>query len=294
MKSNTENHFEALKQQAVQQQVAPQVAATGSPLSFVVPTELVELPSRGLFYPEGHPLHGKEGVEIKQMTAREEDILTNKSFIKKGVVIDKLIESLIVDKSIAVSSLLVGDKNAIMVAARIAAYGSAYDVMVTCLECGSKNQLGIDLQEITVRDTGKIDETVASNPKLAHERLPSGNIVIKLPKCGWDVTCRLLNGEDEKSLLSFLEAKKKAYPQDNELALSEQLYFIVESINGVTDKKVLRDAIGLMPAFDAKHLRTTYAKLIPNVAIEKKFTCVSCSGEQELEVPFTQEFFWPK
>lgn len=292
MKPNIENHFASLRQQAVGENAAQAVAS--SALNFVTPTEMVELPSRGLFYAEGHPLHAKESVEIKQMTAREEDILTNKSFIKKGIVIDRLIESLLVDKSVPVSSLLVGDKNAIMVAARIAAYGPLYDVMVTCLECGSKNQLGIDLQEIAVRDTTKIDESVAANEKLKHERLASGNIVIKLPKCGWDVTCKLLTGEDEKRLLAFLEGKKKQSPQDSELALSEQLYFIVDSINGVSDKAVLRDAIGMMPAYDAKHLRTTYAKLIPNVAIEKQFTCVACSSEQELEVPFTQEFFWPK
>jgi hypothetical protein len=292
MKPNIESHFANLRQQAAGESTAQ--AAASSALNFVTPTEMVELPSRGLFYSEAHPLHGKEAVEIKQMTAKEEDILTNKSFIKKGIVIDRLLESLLVDKSIPISSLLVGDKNAMMVAARIAAYGPSYDVMVSCLECGSKNQLGIDLQEISVRDTSKIDQSVAVNEKLKHTRLPSGNIVIKLPKCGWDVTCKLLNGEDEKRLLAFLEGKKKQNPQDSELALSEQLYFIVDGINEVTDKSVLRDAIGMMPAFDAKHLRTTYAKLIPNVAIEKKFICVACSSEQELEVPFTQEFFWPK
>jgi hypothetical protein len=275
MKQNIEDQFAALRQQAGNETQATQSV---QPLSFITPTELVELPSKGLFYPQNHPLRGKETVEIKQMTAKEEDILTNKSFIKKGVVIDRLVESLITDKSVQVQSLLVGDKNAIMVAARIAAYGPSYDVMVTCLDCGSKNQIGIDLNEITVRDIKKIDEIVSGNEKLQHTRLPTGNIVIKLPRSGWEVTCKLLNGEDEKRLLAFTESKKKQGFSDGEISLSEQLYFIIDSINGVEDKSVLKDAIGMMPAFDAKHLRTTYSKLIPNVAIEKHFTCVACSS----------------
>lgn len=293
MKQEIENHFANLRQQANDSNITAQLSATPA-LNFVTPVEVVELPSRGLFYSENHPLRGKQSLEIKQMTAKEEDILTNKSFIKKGIVIDKLVESLLIDKTIPVSSLLVGDKNAIMVAARIAAYGPEYDVVVNCLECASKNQIGINLEEITIKDVAKIDEIVAQNDKLKHDRLADGNIVIKLPKTGWTVTCKLLNGDDERRVMGYLEAKKKISPADNEITISEQLNFIIHNINGVTDRASLREAISFMPAFDAKHLRTTYAKLIPNVAIEKNFTCVACSNEQDLEVPFTQEFFWPK
>ncbi len=289
---NIEEQFQNLKNAAESAGPAPQVAAAS--LSFVAPTEVVDLPSRGLFYPENHPLRGKQSLEIKQMTAKEEDILTNKSFIKKGIVIDKMIESLLTDKALPVNTLLVGDKNAIMVSARINAYGPLYDVSVTCLDCGSKNLIGIDLREITVKDVEKINSIVESNPSLKHERLGNGNITFALPKSGWNVTCRLFNGEDERKLMAFLESKKKLNSDNNEIALSEQLYFIIDSINGVVDRNTIKDAIGLMPAYDAKFLRTTYAKLIPNVTIEKKYTCSSCNGEQELEVPFTQEFFWPK
>lgn len=289
---NIQEQLEQLREQASHNQAAP--TQNTSTLNFVTPTEIVELPSKGLFYPEDHPLHNKDSVEIKQMTAREEDILTNKSFIRKGLVIDKLVESLLVDKTINVNSLLVGDKNAIMVAARINAYGPSYDVVVNCLECGAKNMLGIDLLEITTRDTEKIDAAKAENPLLAHERLENGNVVITLPKTGWMATCKLLTGRDEKEVLSLLEGKKKLYGADAEVAISEQLYFILTSVNDVFDRETLKQVIGLMPAYDAKHLRNVYAKLIPNVAIEKKYTCSSCNGEQEMEVPFTQEFFWPK
>ena len=91
------------------------------------PTEMVELPSKGYFYSEGHPLSSGR-VEIKYMTAREEDILTSQNLIKQGTVIDKLLEALVVDKSIKMDDMLIGDKNAIMVAARILGYGKNYDI----------------------------------------------------------------------------------------------------------------------------------------------------------------------
>ena len=95
--------------------------------NFKFPTEMVDLPSKGHFYVDGHPL-SKGKVEVKYMTAREEDILTSQNLIKQGVVIDKLLQSLIVDKSIKVDDMLVGDKNAIMVAARILGYGKNYEI----------------------------------------------------------------------------------------------------------------------------------------------------------------------
>ena len=90
------------------------------------PTEMVDLPSKGYFYADGHPLSSGK-VEVKYMTAKEEDILTSQNLIQQGSVIDKLLESLIVDKSIKLDDMLIGDKNAIMVAARILGYGKDYE-----------------------------------------------------------------------------------------------------------------------------------------------------------------------
>ena len=227
------------------------------------------------------------------MTAREEDILTNKSFIKKGIVIDKLIESLLLDKSIPIQTLLVGDKNAIMVAARIAAYGPLYDVTLNCQECSVKNLVSIDLTKIKVRETSEILDYASKSEVLSYQQLESGNIILQLPKTKWTVECRLMDGDDERLILSIIENKRKTDPSA-ELTISEQLKIIVSSINGVVDRDTLNKAVDIMPAYDAKCLRNTYQKLIPNVSIEKKYTCSSCAEEQELEVPFTQEFFWPK
>ena len=293
MKSNLENRFEQLKQQSGTNEITSQAAQMETPLSFVVPTEFVELPSRGKYYPEGHPFKDKESVEIKQMTTKEEDILTNKSFIKKGIVVDRLVESLVMEKGLDASTLLVGDKNAIMIAARISAYGPSYDITITCLECGNKSLHNVDLQESKVADANALEQLASENPQYAHERLPDGGVLIKLSKTGWAVSCRLLNGKDELSLVTFLETKKKK-DQQAEITISEQLAFIIDSINGVIDDETVYKAIAMMPAFDAKFLRNIYQKLIPNIKIEKKYICGSCNSEQEVEVPFTQEFFWPK
>ena len=68
------------------------------------PTEVIDLPSEGKLYPEGHPcLNGK--IEIKYMTAKEEDILTSQNLIKKGVVIDRLLNSLIITEGSLLENL---------------------------------------------------------------------------------------------------------------------------------------------------------------------------------------------
>jgi hypothetical protein len=271
---------------------AQQVTQENS-ISFINPTELVDLPSKGKFYPEGHPLKDADHIEIRQMTAKEEDILTNKSLIKKGIVIDRLIESLLVDRSIPVQSILVGDKNAIMIAARMSAYGPKYSVFVSCQECGAKNNLQIDLLQSKSRTTEDVLEEVKNDESVDINEYEHGNIAVTLPKTKWKVRCKLMNGRDETKILQTIEEKRRG-GNTPELSISDQLKLIVFSINDVEDRDTLNLAVESMPAYDAKYLRNIYQKFVPNVFIKEKFSCSSCLEEQEVEVPFTQEFFWPK
>ncbi len=117
---------------------APTTPAAPASLSYVTPTEFVELPSRGKFYSTDHPLHNKEVIEMRYMTAKDEDILTSPALLKNGVAIDRLIENLIVDKNVTANSLLLGDKNAVILAARISGYGEQYEVNVTCPACSRR------------------------------------------------------------------------------------------------------------------------------------------------------------
>ena len=105
-------------------------SAAGSQFNWALPTEFVELPSKGRFYPPGHPLHNETTVEIKYMTAKEEDILTDRALLKKGIAIDRVLENLIVDQRVKLDDLLIGDKNAILVKARTTGYGSEYETRV--------------------------------------------------------------------------------------------------------------------------------------------------------------------
>ena len=127
---------------------AHNVAAATTPLAFVVPTEFVELPSQGKFYPQGHPLCGEDTIEIKFMTAKDEDILTSTTLIKKGLVLDRLIDNLLIDKRIKSNSLLTGDRNAIIVAARRSAYGSDYEITVSCPDCEESSLHSYDLGDV--------------------------------------------------------------------------------------------------------------------------------------------------
>jgi len=293
MKNIFDEKIEEFKKSSTQTTAEVVTSTKDSLLSFVAPIETVDLPSKGYFYDPRHPLHHKSSLEIKQMTAKEEDILTNKGYIKKGILIDKLLESILIDKTIPVSSLLLGDKNAIMVAARISAYGPNYDVGVLCTECGEKNLLNINLHEIESQDIDKITEENVKNLNLEIESLIDGKIFIKLPKTKWTVECKYMTGAEERQIFSMLESRKKIDP-NSDLAISEQLKFIVCGLNGSNNEELIKSAIDIMPAGDAKLLRSVYQKIIPDIKIKKVFSCRSCFKEQETEVPFTQEFFWPK
>ena len=118
---------------------------------FDFPTEVVDLPSKGLVYPEGHPLR-KGNIEIKYMTAREEDILASQSLIKKGVVLDKLFESVVVEPGVDINDIFIGDKNAILLATRVIGYGSEYKVEITDPSTFEEQEVSIDLSKVKTKD----------------------------------------------------------------------------------------------------------------------------------------------
>ena len=143
---------------------APQPDAPTPPTSqasdlfaFINPTEFVDLPSKGLFYPEGHPLHNQAVIEIKHMTAKEEDILTSEALLRNELAIDRLLESVIVDKSIKVGDLLLGDKNAVLIATRITGFGSFYDVTANCPSCSKSSEYTFDLNDLKPQDITDVE-----------------------------------------------------------------------------------------------------------------------------------------
>ena len=264
---------------------APPQALQESPgFAFVVPTEFVELPSGGRFYSENHPLHGQNTIEIKQMTAKEEDILTSRTLLKNGVAIDRVIQSLIMDKSINADTLLVGDRNAVLIAARTSGYGNEYNTNVTCPACGATQEYSFDLNEAQVHN-GNI------SPSLGIVDNRNGTFSTTLPRTQVQVVFRLLDGNDEKNMMAEAEnARKRKRPEQ---AVTNQIKSMVVSVNGDESSQALNYLIDNIPSLDARHLRTCYKEVAPNVDLTQYFTCSECDHEQDMEVPLTADFFWP-
>lgn len=250
-------------------------------LNFLNPTQFVDLPSRGKFYPKDHPLHNKESVEIRFMTAKEEDILTSRSLLKKGIAIDRMLESVLVDKSIKLDDLLIGDKNALIVGARITGYGAEYETKVQCPSCAANVRHSFDLEN--VKHTYPSEE-------IEKQLIENNCFKVQLPVTKLDVEIRLLKGSDEKTLSKLSEEKKASKLE--ETPITDQLKTFIVSVNDLADKNVINKFVERCPAGDAKYLRKVFLENVPNLDMTQKFNCRSCEAEMEMEVPFTVDFFW--
>ena len=261
-------------------------------LSYVVPTEIIDFPSQGKFYPPDSSLSGKGEIEIKEMTAKEEDILTTESFIRKGIMFDRLLRSLIVDRSIKPEELLVGDRNALLIAARISAYGAIYETEIQCPACDvTDKNYGFDLSLCPTKPPVDLSTTEDEELRGNVEATDEGNFLITLPKSQLLVEVRLLNGKDESSISQSQAMRKKKRLPEN--PLTQHFKRIVVSVNGVTDSFEKEKFIDSMPASDSRFLREVFRKLTPNIEMKQEFICANCEYEQDLEVPLTARFFWP-
>ena len=255
-------------------------------LNFATPTEFVDLPSKGQYYPENHPLHGQESIEIKYMTAKEEDILSSKTLIKQGVAIDRLLKSVIVDNRVSPETLISGDRNAVLVATRITGYGSEYETRVTCPSCLTSVDHSFDLADVAV----KTSEDVENDD--SYDITENGTIVTVTPMTNITVEMKMMTGKDESYLSRLIESKrKKKLP---ETTLTDTLKILVTSLNGETSKDLINKFIKVIPARDSRFLRSVYEKASPNVDMTQDFECSNCGYVTDLEVPFTTDFFWPK
>ena len=267
------------------QEILQQHEARTQTMSYVVPTEYVDLPSKGKFYTEGHPLHNKDTIEIRHMTAKDEDILVNQSYLKKGVAIDKLLQSVIVENNVKVEDLIIGDKNALVVATRITGYGAEYITKVSCPSCGSAEEKEFDLEEAAVINDPELSQYDA-------EQTNNGTFLITLPKTNAVVEVKPQTGHDEKKLAAH-EASRKKHRLDP-LGMTDQIKGYVVSITSEGTPVEISQFVDNMPALDSKFLRTTYRNIMPNVELVQHYECGDCGFEQALEVPFTTDFFWPK
>tara|TARA_R100000808_G_scaffold19089_1_gene41567 strand:+ start:4457 stop:5341 length:885 start_codon:yes stop_codon:yes gene_type:complete len=272
----------------------PAVATTvgaGAPdtqpaFSWSVPTEFVTLPSGGRFYEPGHPLHNKESVEIKFMTAKEEDILTSRALLKEGVALDRMLQNLVVDKDVRIGSLLIGDKNALLVAARRTGYGADYETNVTCPGCGQTDEFSFDISDPNI--TPFTENMDSHNVTLTS----GGTLVITLPMTNAQVECRMLSGEDEVRL--YKEATRKQKKKLATGTMTDMFRSYIVSVNGNDSPLVIEAFIQAVPAKDARVLRAAYSECVPNIDMTQEYVCTNCGHTADMEVPLSADFFWPK
>lgn len=239
-----------------------------------LPTETIELPSKGLVYPEDNPLSSGK-IEIKYMTAKEEDILTNQNYIKDGTVIDKLLKSLIVSK-VNYDDLIVGDRNAVMIAARILGYGKDYTFKY------EEEEVTVDLSELEQRWL-KEEDLIENHKNEFNFTLPHSKI---------DISFKLLNNKDERQVKAEIKGlqkiDKKASPE-----MSTRLKYMIQSINGNSEPKTIREFVDkYMLARDSRAFREHIRTFQPD--IDLTFNFVSSDGiERDVTLPMTVNFFWP-
>ena len=254
---------------------------TNTTFSFPLPTEIVDLPSKGAFYKSNSSLYGKTEIEIKYMTAKEEDILTSVSLAKKGLTIERLLQSIIIDKSIKVTDLLVGDRNALLMAARITGYGPDYEAGIKCNDCGHQFTEEIDLQSIGHR-------TLNDSSSLS---IRNGIGYVTLPVANIEVGIKPITVADEKRIDQVTAKRKKHKLEDT--ALTDMLRAIVISAAGVEDPGEISNLIEVLPARDSRVIRREYKNIAPDLDLTVNVECPECGKEEVREVPIDAGFFWP-
>lgn len=238
---------------------------------FQFPTEVIDLPSKGLLYPEDSPLSSGK-VEMKYMTAREEDILTNVNYLEQGIVIDKLLESLVVSK-IDHNELLIGDKNALLIAARVLGYGKDYEI----------EYLGqpytVDLSELKLKE---LDESLFEKGKNEFEfTLPTTNTKIKF---------KLLTQGDETKINEELKGLQKI-DKNASYENTTRLKHMILSVDGDTDNGKIRQFVdNYFLARDSRVFRAYAVSIQPDVDL----TFYPEGGpEGGVDIPIGINFLWP-
>ena len=250
---------------------------TTSTSTYTGPTEIIELPSKGIPYPEGHPLKSGK-LEMKYMTAKEEDILTNQSYIKQGVVLDKLFQALIVTP-FEYGDLLIGDKNAVMIAARVLGYGAKYETEVST-PSGNKQLIEIDLTQLNDKE---INWDLHTPGKLEFE--------YELPASKHKITVKLLTQADNKKIDAELTGLAKV---KKEAPLTTRLKYMITSVDGNTESAFIRKFVdNELLAIDSRSIRNYLSKITPDV--ELKVSAVDEATGEPFSNSFTVglDFFWP-
>ena len=251
--------------------------------NWTVPVESIPLPSQGKIYPKNSSLFGKHLIQIKSMTALEEDILLSKALIREGTVLTHLMNSCVIDKSINTKEMLNGDRIALLVAIRITGYGPQYRAEVTCPSCSTTQKAEFDLSNLPIRN-------LEINP------IATGmnEFEFLLPISKKRVTFKFQTGKDEEEQAQILAYRKKAMPDILvENVVTSKLEFSIVSVDGIQDRNKINQFIKSMPAHDSRMLRKYISDNEPGIDMEEAFKCVKCDKTSRVSLPLGISFFWP-
>jgi len=247
--------------------------------TYPFPTEIISLPSKGLCYPEGHPL-SKGEITIKLMTAKEEDILTSANLIKKGIQLDKLLESIVVEPGVNINDLLIGDKNAILITSRILAFGPEYDVTITDPEEREPVEVAVDLSKIKIKE---VDETKLNRNNEYDFLLPVSKTTIKF---------KLLTHGDELAINKDVEASQKTLKTSNEITTRYRR--IITEVDGNRDLGHISSYVtNRLLAGDSKALRKYIGEITPDLDLTFEYQSPFTGETEALRIPFGIDFFYP-
>lgn len=252
-------------------------------LGWEVPVDVAPLPSQGVVYPKSSGLHGKQSVEIKSMTAKEEDILMSRAYNKMGTTITELIRSCLIDKTFDPADLLIGDRQALIVAIRVTGYGQDYKCDVNCGACDKRGTDTFDLSTLEVENI-KVDPVT-----------PGVNeFEVILPISKKRVIIKFMTGRDEEELSTTVERRRKIFGDQAENTITSRLAHQIISIDGVTDKNKINMFAINMPARDSKFLRDFVSKNEPGLKMRVPYRCSHCGETSEVALPLGANFFWPQ
>ena len=247
--------------------------------SYPFPTEIISLPSKGLVYPENSPL-AKGEITVKLMTAKEEDILTSTNLIRKGIVIDKLLESIIVEPGVSLSDLLIGDKNAILIATRVLAYGPEYNVTVTDPGENEPVETKVDMSKLSIKE---VDENLLNRQNEYEFTLPQSKTLIKF---------KLLTHGDEVAINKDIEAFEKTLKEGKEV--TTRLRRLILEVDGNRDLGFISNyVVNQLRAADSRALRKYIQKITPDIDLSFDYTSPFTGEREALRVPIGLDFFYP-
>jgi hypothetical protein len=206
------------------------------------PANIITLPSHGKVYEETSALKSGK-IEMRHMTAYDEDILSNSSYISEGVIFDKLLEALIVTPGVDISELVIGDKEWLLISARILGYGNEYPVSIIDAKTDKPVSAILDLSKLKSKEFDKASDDVGCFEYV----VSSNNDVIKF------------------KYLSAADASKVADESIN----STFLKMSIHAINGDTDVNTIEDYLKYeLRAMDSRKLRKHIVESAPGINYE--------------------------